>query len=126
MNSQNGFTLVELIVVFTLMAIISAIVYPRFHQLRNKAVEAQEDAVVAAIKQRLVIYAGEQFLNNHSKSYPAGTDVAADPTILLTKVPKKWTVEATGSDAVFIFNEGEFDYTYSCDGGSTYSLTRSS
>jgi len=48
MLNQNGFTLVELIVVIVILGILSAVAVPKFMDMRTEAAEAAADGVFGA------------------------------------------------------------------------------
>jgi prepilin-type N-terminal cleavage/methylation domain-containing protein len=57
---SNGFTLFELIVVIVLLAVLLALAYPRFVNLRKDAEAAAAEATIGALASALNIYAVKQ------------------------------------------------------------------
>ena len=49
LKNQNGFTLIELIMVMIILGILSAVAIPRYLETITKAEEAAEDAVISNI-----------------------------------------------------------------------------
>lgn len=65
MKNQNGFTLVELLVVVTIIGILISIAVPNYAKIKAKARDTQVEAGIAKIVQALENYAA-----NHNGLYP--------------------------------------------------------
>ena len=70
MKNQNGFTLIELIMVTIILGILAAVAIPRYMSTVVKAEEAAEDAVIGSIRAGLETYAVEQLMDNGRRSWP--------------------------------------------------------
>lgn len=66
MKNQNGFTLIELVIVIVLLGVLAAIAVPRFVNLQDDALLAQRNATAAAITSAMNINFAECALNNHA------------------------------------------------------------
>lgn len=55
MKNQNGFTLIELVIVIVLLGVLAAIAVPRFVNLQDDALLAQRNATAAAISSAMNI-----------------------------------------------------------------------
>lgn len=64
MKNQNGFTLIELIIVIVLLGVLAAIAVPRFVNLQDDALQAQRNATAAAISSAMNINYGACAVNN--------------------------------------------------------------
>ena len=70
MKNQNGFTLIELIMVTIILGILAAVAIPRYMTTVVKAEAAAEDAVIGSIRAGLETYATEQLMDNGRRSWP--------------------------------------------------------
>lgn len=68
MKNQNGFTLIELVIVIVLLGVLSAIAVPRFVNLEDDAQRSARNATAAAITSAMNINYAECAVNNHSTS----------------------------------------------------------
>ena len=73
MKNQNGFTLIELIIVIVLLGVLAAIAVPRFVNLQDDALQAQRNATAAAISSAMNINYGACAVNN----FTVGVDCVA-------------------------------------------------
>ena len=67
---QNGFSLIELLVVVAIIGILAAVAIPRYMTTVEKAEAAAEDAVIGSIMAGLETYAVEQLMDNGRRSWP--------------------------------------------------------
>jgi MSHA pilin protein MshA len=65
MKNQNGFTLIELVIVIVLLGVLAAIAVPRFVNLEDDAQEAALNASAAAITSAMNINYAGCAVNNH-------------------------------------------------------------
>ena len=71
MKNQNGFTLIELVIVIVLLGVLAAIAVPRFVNIEEDALRAQRDATASAITSAMNLNYAECAVNNHT---PAATN----------------------------------------------------
>ena len=69
-NKFEGFKLVELIIVMVLLGILAAVAVPKMGNTISSSEEATEDAIIAALKSAVEMYAMDQVVANSVKSYP--------------------------------------------------------
>jgi len=69
-KNNNGFTLIELIMVTIILGILAAVAIPRYAGVVNRAEEAAEDAIISSIRAGLGNYAMEEMMSSGRKIWP--------------------------------------------------------
>lgn len=119
MKREQGFTLIELIVVIAIIGILAAVAVPAFINVVDNAHEANVDAVEGVMKSAAVMYASNQLLIGNDYTYPLTAtftieDFTEDEAI------NDWTDVAGG---VWIYTPTGSTLTYTSD-GSGYSIAK--
>ncbi|PKL92307.1 MAG: hypothetical protein CVV21_03065 [Candidatus Goldiibacteriota bacterium HGW-Goldbacteria-1] len=73
MKKQNGFTLIELMIVVAIIGILSAVAIPKFSDMLEKSREGATKGNVGAIKSAVSIYYGD-----NQGQFPEDLDTAPD------------------------------------------------
>jgi general secretion pathway protein G len=105
LRDQRGFTLIELMVVVSIIALIATIIIPNFIHARQEAQVATSEANLKQIATSLELYYADK------DDYPAGSAVAVTPLNLYGSVTNPY-LEQTPIDPV----DGQ-DYSYTHGGG---------
>lgn len=108
LTNQDGFTLIELIMVMIILGILAAVAIPRYTSTIDRAEEAAENAVVAQIEAGLEVYATEQLMDNGRRSWPS------NPWDGLDTKPKGYTLddEDADTDGEWTFNSTTSQITH--------------
>lgn len=77
-NNQNGFTLVELILVVAILGLLAAAVAPSFSNLLAKSAETTGKGTAGAIQSGINTKYAENVANNVTPSWPTQLDSAAN------------------------------------------------
>ncbi len=104
-DAQRGFTLIELMVVVSIIALIATIIIPNFIHARQEAQVATSEANLKQIATSLELYYSDK------DDYPAGAAVEITPTNLYGATTNPY-LEQTPVDPV----DG-LDYVYTHGGG---------
>jgi MSHA pilin protein MshA len=136
LNKSRGFTLIELVLVITILGILAVAALPSFINIGTQAEQASRDGVVGAVRSGIAMSRANDIVQNGPPgAYPASLDAAAvnstsapaNPffgTVLENAVSDgNWTKGAAAN--VYIFNDGTtaFTYTYTQAVGSFTSPT---
>ena len=92
LKNQNGFTLIELIMVMIILGILSAVAIPRYLETIQKAEEASEDAVISNIGVALENYGVHKLIDSGRAIWPD------NPFDALKDKPQTYTDDGTNAD----------------------------
>lgn len=119
-----GFTLIEIIIAISIIAILSGVVIPIYVNLVDNAQEAHIDGMEATLHSAIVLWASENFIEKGELLYPNNNMVTiefmTDPGLM-----ENWTDLGGGvwqyneTGGTLIYNQTENGYGYTVE--KTYS-----
>ena len=92
-KNNNGFTLIELIMVMIILGILSAVAIPRYLETIEKSEIASQDAVMTKLTAALENYAQHKMLTEGRRIWPS------NPFDALETQPHTYTDDASAIDA---------------------------
>ena len=75
---NEGFTLVELVIIMVILGVLAAVAVPRLGSSIDSSEVAAEDAVLGTLRSAVEVYAMDQVVANSAKSYPLNPFDALD------------------------------------------------
>jgi prepilin-type N-terminal cleavage/methylation domain-containing protein len=81
LRNEEGFTLIELIVIIIIVGILAAIAIPRYIAIAQEAHEANMDSVAGSIHAWLAEEAGNTIINTGTWDYPEQAEVTISNVI---------------------------------------------
>lgn len=123
MRRQSGFTMIELVLVITIVAILAVSAFPMFIDVSTEAQIANMRGVTGAIKSGIIMYRAEQIVETGGGSggYPATLDSAtvgedcSTTNLCFTTVLVNGIIDANWSKTAadkYVFDDGTSTYTY--------------
>ncbi|MEK7499818.1 MAG: type II secretion system protein [Patescibacteria group bacterium] len=115
MKKRSGLTLIELLIVISVLSILLAMLLPNFNDVRKQARDRRRKADVRAIQQALELYRS----NQTPQSYPTGS---------LPNSGSIWTeggvvyMKKMPEDPLYDINNAQYYYRYTQVASDTYFL----
>jgi len=132
---KKGFTLIELVLVITILGILAISALPSFINISTQAEQASRDGVVGAVRAGIALQrANDLVTNGPPGAYPAALDAAANGATCSAAAPcfgvvltqgvadGSWT-KATATTYTFTDGTNTFTYTYTPASGTFTSPT---
>lgn len=119
---KKGFTLIELVLVITILGILAVSALPRFIDVSTEAEQASRDGVVGAVRAGIALFRADDLVTNGAPgNYPTTLDAVAAATDCSATALCFATVLTSGvsdsswhktSNTVYTFNDGTTTFTY--------------
>ena len=90
-KKQNGFTLIELVIIMVILGVLAAVAVPRLGSSIDSSEVAAEEAVIGNLRSALEVWAMEQVVANSTKSYPSNPFDALDNKSKSDLFSKGWS-----------------------------------
>ena len=116
-NLNNGFTLIELVIIMVILGVLAAVAVPRLGNTIDSSELSAEEAVIGNLRSALEVYAMDKVVENSSKSYPYNPFDALDDKSSNELTGTSWDWD--GSSITHQRNDGSVEYwSYNSSNGT--------
>ena len=118
-SRENGFTLIELVLVIAILGILAAVAVPAYSNIVNDAHQANMDAVEGSMRSAVTMWASDELMNNGVYAYPPTATVTIPNMIENGEINDwvsgagTWTYTPTGGTLVYTQTGGGVGYSIS-------------
>lgn len=101
LNSQKGFTLIELVIIIVVLGILSAIAIPKYQDMSTQAKEAAARGSLSALRSGVTIYYANQAVTTGTAAWPSLAQLGTVGTVMAQTIPKNpYQAAANAPDSI--------------------------
>lgn len=101
---NQGFTLLELVLIILVLGILAALIVPRYYSISDSAEERVEKEFIGNLKSGLHLFAAKRLVEGEKKHYP----IIQSPLFhrVLEKIPANWSYTQSNGKIIHTRNDG--------------------
>ena len=120
LRNQQGFTLIELVIIIVILGILAAVAIPKYQDLSGEAREAAARSSLGSIRSAITIFYANQAVQTGNADWPSLAELRTAGTVMAQSIPPNpFQTEANVPDSI-VDGTGQVKGTVIGNGGWVY------
>ena len=120
LRNQQGFTLIELVIIIVILGILAAVAIPKYQDLSGEAREAAARSSLGSIRSAITIFYANQAVQTVTPDWPSLAELRTAGTVMAQSIPPNpFQTEANVPDSI-VDGTGQVKGTVIGNGGWVY------
>lgn len=123
LNSNAGFTLIELVIIIVVLGILAAVAIPKYQDITAEAKESACRGSLANLRSGITIYYANTAVKTGTASFPPIDSLSNEGTVMLHGIPENpYQASANAPDSILVTSSAK-GTTIGTRGGWVYNAT---